>query len=147
MRTFHVSIHARSVEAMPNARVVIDGRMYAALFVPCERTAATFDTSFEAAAGALAALPRMYIEADGSFVWVSSASAGRTPWQLDGVLYDRGGRLLFVDLKGACTAEAFDQLLMALGWPATPIMIQLVREAVFLDETEFRKYAFEDNDE
>jgi hypothetical protein len=81
----------------------------------------------------------MFLEPDGSFVWVSAAK--ETPWQLDGVLYDRNERLLYVDLKGACTAPAFDRLLGALGWPETPVMFQLAREAVFLDETEFRRYA------
>jgi len=32
-------------------------------------------------------------------------------------------------------------LLTALGWPATAVMFQLTREAVFLDEAEFRRFA------
>jgi hypothetical protein len=28
-----------------------------------------------------------------------------------------------------------------LGWPQTPLVFQLVREAVFLDEAEFRRWA------
>ncbi len=62
-------------------------------------------------------------------------------WQVEGNLFDRAGRLLFADLKGACPDEQLDQLLAALGWPATPLMFQLVREAVFLAEPEFRRYA------
>lgn len=81
----------------------------------------------------------MYCEPDGSFVWVSPA--GEPPWQVDGVLYDRGGRLLFVDLKGNCPSTEFDRLLGACGWPAAPVLFQLVRQAVFVEETEFRRLA------
>ena len=95
--------------------------------------------SFEEAADRLKQLARMYCEPDGSFVWASPQ--GQPPWQVDGNLYDRAGSLLFVDLKGTCPAEEFDRLLAALGWPASKLMFQLVREAVFLDETEFRRHA------
>jgi hypothetical protein len=60
---------------------------------------------------------------------------------VDGVLYDRAGRLLHVDLKGDCPAAQFDDLLRAWGWPATLVVFQLAREAIFLDEREFRRHA------
>jgi hypothetical protein len=97
-----------------------------------------FPYTFEEVSVALAALPRMFVEPDGSFVWVAS---GEPAWQLDGVLYDGAGRLWYVELKGRCPQEAFDRLLSALGWPATPVVFQLVREAISLDEGEFRGYA------
>ena len=100
---------------------------------------APFDCTFEEANDRLAALERMFCEPDGSFVWTSSQ--GEPPWQVDGNLYDRDERLLFVDLKGTCPREQFDRLLTALGWPATRLVFQLTREAVFLDEAEFRRLA------
>jgi hypothetical protein len=81
----------------------------------------------------------MFFEPDGSFVWTSPSN--EPAWQVDGNLFDRNGRVLFVDLKGSCPGDQFDRLLSALGWPATPLVFQLVREAVFLDEAEFRRYA------
>ncbi len=81
----------------------------------------------------------MYFEPDGSFVWTSAQSEPR--WHVEGNLFDRDGRLLFADLKGACPNEQLDRLLAAFGWPRTPLMFQLVREAVFLGEAEFRRYA------
>jgi hypothetical protein len=57
------------------------------------------------------------------------------------VLYDRAGRLLYVDLKGACPPERFDQLLRAVGWPDAGVMFQITAAAVFLDEAEFRRWA------
>jgi hypothetical protein len=56
-------------------------------------------------------------------------------------LFDRDGKLLFVDLKGSCPPEQFDRLLGAFGWPAASLMFQLTRQAVFLDEAEFRRFA------
>src|SRR5262249_54550946 len=99
----------------------------------------TLDCSFEEARGRLNQLERMYCELDGSLVWVSPQET--TPWQVDGNLYDRDERLLFVDLKGSCPPDQFDRLLAALGWPETRLMFQLTREAVFLDEQAFRRFA------
>lgn len=137
MYRFHVTIHARPAESTTGALVELAGQTVqtlnvdpAALRVPCA-------CSFEEAAEALSQLPRMYCEPDGSFVWVSPGN--ESGWQVDGNLYDRDGRLLFVDLKGTCPPDSFDQLLKALGWPATPLLFQLVREAVFVDEAEFRR--------
>ncbi len=81
----------------------------------------------------------MFCEPDGSFVWTSPRD--EPTWQVDGNLYDRDGRLLFVDLKGTCPPKEFDGLLQAFGWPATSLMFQLTREAVFLGEDEFRRLA------
>jgi hypothetical protein len=95
--------------------------------------------SFEQAADRLQELPRMFFEPDGSFVWVGDEQGQR--WQVDGQLTDRDGRLLFVELKGDCPANQFDQLLAAFGWPATPLIFQLTRHAVFVDEADFRYFA------
>ena len=139
MYRFQVTIHARPAEVTPGPTISLGGQTVAtvnvdptALRVPCA-------CSFEEAADALSHLPRMYCEPDGSFVWVSPY--GQSGWQVDGNLYDRDGRLLFVDLKGSCPAESFDELLRALGWPTTPLLFQLVREAVFVEEPEFRRLA------
>jgi hypothetical protein len=97
-----------------------------------------FARTFEEVSDSLAALPRMFVEPDGSFVWVASSGPA---WQLDGVLYDGAGRLWYVELKGRCPQEEFDRLLSALGWPQTAVVFQLVREAVELDEPAFRRHA------
>jgi hypothetical protein len=141
---FHATLHARSPEVTPGITLELRGVRVATLIVPPEALAHAFGISFEDAAKALEALERMFVEPDGSFVWVSSNTAGDQSaerWQLDGNLYDRNARLLLVDLKGSCAEEDFDRLLAAFGWPAMPIMFQLAREAVFLDEAAFRKYA------
>jgi len=95
--------------------------------------------SFDEVQQALAATDRWLLEPDGSFVWVSRA--GEEAWQMDGNLVDRGDRLQWVELHGGCTPEALDRLLGALGWPAAPLMFQLVPHGLFLDEAEFRRWA------
>lgn len=95
-----------------------------------------FERTFEQVSAALGELPRMFIEPDGSFVWVS---AGEPIWQIDGVLYDGAGRLWYMELKGQCPEQELDRLLSALGWPATPVTVQLVREGELLSDDEFRR--------
>lgn len=95
-----------------------------------------FDRTFEEVSEALGKLPRMFVEPDGSFVWVSG---GQPAWQIDGLLYDGAGRLWYMELKGRCPQEEFDQLLAALGWPARPVVVQLVREGALLTDEAFRR--------
>lgn len=139
MYSFYVTIHARPPEAEAGPLVHLAERDIRSLVVAPASLRVPCACSFEDASAALTSLPRMYCEPDGSFVWVSAA--GEPAWQVDGNLYDRDGRLLFVDLKGTCPAERFDELLRTLGWPATTLIFQLVREAVFVDEEEFRRIA------
>jgi hypothetical protein len=140
MYQFYVTVHARPPGAMSGDAIDVGGLRVRPLAVPREALATTtLPCSFEEACTRLCALEHMFCEPDGSFVWTSPQA--QQPWQLDGNLYDRDGRLLFVDVKGTCPADALDRLLAALGWPQTPLMFQLTREAVFLDEDEFRRLA------
>jgi hypothetical protein len=94
---------------------------------------------FDDALARLAALPRLFVEPDGSLVWTSLVA--ESSWQVDGNLLERDGRVLLVDLKGSCPPEAFDQLLAVFGWPAERVVLELVRPAVFLEEATFRQHA------
>ncbi|MBX3411890.1 MAG: hypothetical protein KF708_04170 [Pirellulales bacterium] len=136
---FYVTLHARPAEAHAGSKLVLGGQTIQTLDVNPAELRVPCACSFEEATDALSRLPRMYCEPDGSFVWVSPQS--EPCWQVDGNLYDRDGRLLFVDLKGTCPAVHFDELLRAFGWPETQVVFQLVREAVFVDEAEFRRLA------
>jgi hypothetical protein len=138
-REFQITIHARPQEATVEGSLALERETFPTLHVPAHALGTPFAISFERASEALMSLERMFLEPDGSFVWVSAGAD--SAWQLDGVLYDRDGRLLYVDLKGTCAAEPFERLLRALGWPSTPVMFQLARQAAFLGEAEFRRYA------
>ncbi len=137
---FHITIHARGRNVGPGDVYTCEGLRVRALRVPPPALSQPLAVTFETAAAQLALLPRMYVEPDGSFVWVSS-SRDVASWQVDGNLYDRAGSLMFVDLSGACPPASFDQLLRCCGWPDTQLMFQLTRQALFLDEQEFRRFA------
>lgn len=143
MLSFHVSVHARSAEVGDGPMVMIGGGSVRTLSVGPEAIGLPYGVTFEQAGEALAKLERMFFEPDGSFVWTSMS--GEPRWQVDGNLFDRGGKLLFVDLKGSCPSEQFDRLLAAFGWPAIPVMFQVTQAAVFLGEPEFRRFAGEAN--
>ncbi|HEY2882060.1 MAG TPA: hypothetical protein VGJ15_06490 [Pirellulales bacterium] len=146
MLAFHAALHARSPDVGAGQVISLHGSPWQTLLVQPEALGtgipalrAGFPISFEAALTALEKLPRMFAEPDGSFVWPSPAA--ELKWQVDGNLFDRDGRLLFVDLKGTCPTAEFDRLLAAFTWPETAVMCQLLREAVFLDDLEFRRFA------
>jgi len=139
MLTFHTTVHAGPPESLPSSEIELNGQKFRTLLVPQNLLASPLPLSFEGAAESLTKLPRMFVEPDGSFVWTSSQ--GQPNWQIDGNLFDREGRLLFVDLKGSCPADELSNLLSCFGAPATPMMFQLLREAVFVGEAEFRRYA------
>lgn len=146
MQPFHVTIHVRPNDIMHGEKIDLHGMSLKPLQMPSSFQGNPFPIGFEEVSAALQKLPRMFLEPDGSFVWVSAQGA-LPAWQLDGVLYDRNDRLLFVDLKGTCPAGEFNLLFAALGWPGTALIFQLVREAVFLDEEAFRRFTERPNDQ
>lgn len=141
MYRFHAAIHAAPVEPTEARSLQIAGRSLEALDLSPARLDVPLPVTFEEALERLEPLPRMYAEPDGSFVWVSERD--EPAWQVDGLLVDQGGRLAYVELRGACSVESFDRLLACFGWPASPVVFQLLREALFLDEAAFRRWAAE----
>lgn len=136
---FFVTVHARPAEAHAGRPVQLGGLHLTALDVPPEKLGTPFHLSFEQAYEKLQQIERLFVEPDGSFFWGSARN--EPAWQIEGAMFDRQGRLLCVDLRGTCPEPALDRLLAALGWPETRLMFQLLREGVFLDETDFRRYA------
>lgn len=112
-----------------------------AFHVLVQSRAAVPPLTFDGALASLSRLPRMFIEPDGSFVWTGTADG--QPWQVDGNLVDQGDVLSYVELKGHCPEDRFDQLLAALGWPEQPLTFQLPQRGIFLTEQQFRVAARE----
>lgn len=108
-----------------------------------------FAVTWEDAAAMLERLPRMIFEPDGSFVVsgnVERAGSSSTPdqklrWQVDGHLFDFGGQLFRMELRGACPPAAFDDLLRCVGWPDQSLAFEMIREGARVDEQEFRRRA------
>jgi hypothetical protein len=143
---FDITLHGRTADASSpqsaesHAHTHEDAwGTWPTLVVPRELLAVPMAIGFDEAIDRLTLLERMYAEPDGSFVWTSPHEGPW--WQVDGNAYEKDGRVLLADLKGSCQAAAFDRLLAAFGWPRQPMMMQLVRPAVFLDESTFRRHA------
>ena len=83
---------------------------------------APLPSSFEDAADRLQQLPRLYFEPDGSFVW--ALDGGKQ--QVFGMLYDAGGRLQYVELRGRCDASTWRTIVAAIT-PDEPAGWQVVR--------------------
>ena len=64
--------------------------------------------SFESLAEKLGNMPGMVFEMDGSFVWVDRDFTPAS--QMDGMVYDRLGKLEYVEIKGACNAQQWHTL-------------------------------------
>ena len=148
MQTFHINIHTRPLGLRRGEDYWLSCRAIPTLAV-ARSDNLPLDVTFDQACKSLAVLPRMLIEPDGSFVWAGAWNrlVDRTDdrsdsWQLEGVLYDQGDRLVYVELRGICSEMAFDQMIGALGWPDVPLMFQLTAAAVYIDEETFRQVVF-----
>lgn len=141
---FEIALHARPDDAVAGPEFVDEWGTWPTLEIPKDALAAPMGIGFDEAFERLASIQRLFAEPDGSFVWASSeppAASGGFRWQVDGNAFERSGRVMLVDLKGICPATEFDRLLAAFGWPAQPLVMELVRPAVFLDEPAFRRHA------
>lgn len=136
---FDISLHALAAEAAAGGSHRDAWGEWPVLAVPRAALSMPLAVAFDDAFARLGDLERMFAEPDGSFVWTSPREG--LSWQVDGNALERDGRVLLVDLKGACPESDFDRLLAAFGWPAQQFMVQLVRPAVFLDEATFRRHA------
>lgn len=137
---FEISVHHRPAEGLFPAPPYADALgAWPTVGLPHDMLAVPLAVSFDEAIGRLGRLERMYAEPDGSFVWASQRSG--LSWQVDGNVFDRDGRVVLVDMKGNCPTADFDRLLACFGWPAERLLFQLVRPAVFLEESVFRRHA------
>ncbi len=136
MQPFHIVIRALPNRELPTRRIILAGHNIDALIVPAELQATPLGVSFEQAANALELFPRMHVEPDGSFVWVSSLEEEAAS-QVDGNLYDRDGSLIAIDLKGTCGQTQLSRLFDVFRADSRELMIELVRDAVFLRERDF----------
>jgi hypothetical protein len=132
---FHVAIHGCPPNAAPGPRANLWGESITTLLAPAPLGQTPLPVTFEEAEAALTRLPRLYFEPDGSFGWFAAADQPR--WEIGGMLYDRGDRLMYAELNGACPAAAFRQLLEAFGSSRGLLVVQLIEQAIFLDAEEF----------
>jgi hypothetical protein len=104
----------------------------------------SLDVTFDEAYQRLETLPRMFLEPDGSFVWVSPhRNAAR--WQIDGNIQDAGPRLHSVILSGQCDLDSFRQLLSCFRRADERLAFELLQTGEYLAEFEFLSRFFTDD--
>jgi hypothetical protein len=137
MLHFHIALYAHPGREPTGDTIELRGVRVRALAI---RTADCpgWALSFEEAVAAFQRLPRMFIEMDGSFVWRPNDAAGE---QIDGVLFDRQGRVQYAEVRGTCSQGSWEQLLGACGWPSQLLVAELIREGVVVNEPDFRPWA------
>jgi len=133
MIPMHVIVQAAPQDDLIHQTVALQGVVRQIIDLP------SLPRSFEEVLSCLESFARMFIEPDGSFVWVGGES--ETNWQLDGQLNDGSTGLNSVEIKGTVSTQAWNQLLQAVGWPDAQLLMQLPREGIFMTEMEFRRFA------
>ena len=136
---FDIRLHHRPSAAGEGPAIDAVGDRLPTIAVSAGGQAEPMGIAFDAALEAIGRLPACFIEPDGAILWTGSDAHGR--WQVDGNLYDRGGQVVFAALSGSCPEDEFDRLLACFGWPAEPVMMELVRAAAFVEEEVFRRHA------
>jgi hypothetical protein len=109
------------------------GRELTAVRVPAPRLVEPLTLSFDQVLERLAALPRLFIEPDGSFVWVGG-QVGEDGWQIDGQLHDSAQGLMSIELKLAGLAPDWRSIARCAGWPAQRLLFHLVEHGAVLDD-------------
>ena len=133
MLKLDLSIHARPDAAMLAEPIEVNGQLVRPIANRSDATRPPFAISFEQAAERITALDAMiHLEPDGWFIWHSPK--GEQPvWQINGNLYDRNGRVLYVPLRGACPEATFRRLLAALAkHPEDDLMFELTHAGVYV---------------
>jgi hypothetical protein len=80
----------------------------------------SFPQTFEGLWDAMAALPGMVFEMDGSFVWVDHTCTPSK--QMDAMVYDHGGSLAYIEVTGDISASQWFYLCRCVcNQPVTPL--------------------------
>ena len=95
--------------------------------------------SFESLAEMLGNIPGMFFELDGSFVWVDHEDTPSS--QMDGMVYDRLGKLAYIEVKGACNARQWLTLCRAVCGLAVTRSLTLKNGEVELANCVFPQHA------
>ena len=141
MYAFECSLHAPPDSDAPASGEPLTDPcgQWPTLLIAQDQLSTPLSIGFDDVLNQLGSLPRLYAEPDGSFVWTSPQE--NTRWQVNGNLYERNDRVLFVEIKGSCPASEFDQLLACFLSDEKACVVQLTRPAVFVTVEVFRAHA------
>jgi hypothetical protein len=133
----HATVHAWPTGDVGRERISLFGFDVTVCRMSSQRLARPIALPFEDVLERLSALARLFIEPDGSFVWVDPSS-NSPAWQIDGQLHDSAAGLMTVELKLAGVRPDWTNVLRCLDWPAQPLIFQLVQQGAFLDEDSWK---------
>lgn len=139
MRDFHTIVRPLgeallgSSTRVPWSDTTVEARMLAEGSPQLEQQG--FGATYEDFAEQLSKVPRLYIEPDGSYVWVSSEDPTRRVW---GQITDDGQQVLYLELRGRCQWDDLAAIVGMIGWPETQLIFQLMPDAVLVEESQFR---------
>ena len=141
MYAFECSLHALPDSHAPELEKPLTDSwgQWPTILIAQDQLIVPLPIGFDDVLNQLNTLPRLYAEPDGSFVWTSPHENIR--WQVNGNLYEKNDRVLFVELKGSCPALEFDQLLACFLPDEKACVVQLTRPAVFVTTEVFRAHA------
>ncbi|MCA9167505.1 MAG: hypothetical protein KDB23_07540 [Planctomycetales bacterium] len=134
---WHITIHAHPGKEVPQSSTAVRQRELLRLELPSEWLTLPMSLSFDTVLARLEQLPRLYIEPDGSFIWIGPQ--GPDQWKFDGQLHDSTGGLMTIELKVSGTDPELDAILGCLDWPEKAYVFQLVREGIYLDHAQVRQ--------
>lgn len=124
----HVVIHRRPTEFSEKPAVELLTQRISPLDIDRPLPLAV---TFDDVLARLVVLDRIFLEADGSFVWSGDG------WQIDGQINDGGDTVDHVELKGTCGIEKWRTILQILGGGTSELMIQFVREGIYVRAEHF----------
>lgn len=130
---WHTILHALNTSSYDSLSASVDGHEVVAIDLPSTAFQQPLGVTFDATLEFLAALPRLYIEPDGSFIWLSDDGADE--WKIDGQLNDSPGGLMTVELKitGRRPWPGLESVLHSVDWPRQAIAFEMVRQGIYLD--------------
>ena len=99
-----------------------------------------FGVDYETVSNQLVTIPRLFLEPDGSFVWVSSADPDH---RIDGQTTDDGRQLLYVELRGRCEWNQFANVIEHFGVSVSGLIFQLLPEALLIKASQLRQTFFD----
>jgi len=128
----HLVVHAAPERMLTCSEVTLGGHSLEALSLPTSWLSRPLAVSFDEVLSRLEQLPRLYIEPDGSFIWIGPT--GPAEWKIDGQLHDSASGLMTIELKVEGDSPDLCAIFHCLDWPAESLVFQLVREGIYVDD-------------
>lgn len=132
---WHIAVYPSLPHAVPTQSAIVDGQTGQALQIETKELNKTFDVSFDELFETLQNFERLFIELDGSFVW--RGTSDDSPWQIDGIVFEKDDRVWYVELKGYCDHQSFNNLVSCLAGNESSFIVQSITEGTVVSGREF----------